>query len=103
MIGLGKWKCSVTHTFYNGDAYLIIGDNNGEYTFDVEFPGADNMPAFEAINIVENGNCIDGELKVDKIPMKMKFHAEINGDLLDGSIKVPFVGDVEIKNAEKVQ
>lgn len=103
MIGLGTWKCKINHSFYSGVATLVIKDNNGEYDFHATLDDDKTMPAYTVTNVTENGNRLEGELKIKMIPMKMKFHAEINGDKMTGGITIPFVGEVELEEAVKVE
>ncbi|MBQ7654483.1 MAG: hypothetical protein IJS17_05365 [Clostridia bacterium] len=102
MIGLGTWKCKINHTFYSGSATLVIKDKNGEYDFHATLDDDTSMPEYTVSNVTENGNCLEGELKISMIPMKMKFHAEINGDTMTGGITVPFVGEIKLENATRV-
>lgn len=103
MIGLGTWKCKINHTFYSGDATLVIKDNNGKYDFIATLDDGSNMPSYTVSNIVEkDSNRLEGELKIDGIPMKMKFYAVFDGDNLSGGIVMPFVGEVKLENAVRV-
>ena len=102
MIGLGTWKCKINHTFYSGGATLIIKDNNGEYEFIGTLDDGDNMPEYTVSNVVEKGNRLEGDLKINMIPMKMRFHAEFDGDKMTGGITMPFVGEVTLEEAVRV-
>lgn len=102
MIGLGKWKCTVNHAFYNGCAYITIKDNNGEYAFELDMPEFDKMPEYSVEEITENGNRLEAVLKIKILPTKMTVVAEFDGDTMNAKIKIPFVGDIKIENAQRV-
>ena len=102
MIGIGIWKCKINHTFYSGEATLEINDNNGEYEFIATLDENNKMPSYTVSNVVEKGNRLEGDLKIDMIPMKMSFYAEFNGDIMSGGLSLPFVGEVKLENAVKV-
>lgn len=103
MIGIGTWKCKINHTFYSGDATLEIKDNNGKYDFSATLVDGSNMPSYTVSDVVEKGdNRLEGELKIDKIPMKMKFYAEFDGDSMSGGIVMPFVGEVKLEKAVRI-
>lgn len=104
MIGLGKWKSNIDHTLFKGIITLDIADNNGEYSFDAKVEGAGELdfPDFTVSDVTETGNCLEGVIKVTFMPAKIKFHFEFDNDLMNGYIKIPFVGDVKIENAQKI-
>ena len=45
MIGLGSWKCSIHHSFFDGEATLTVREENGEYRFDTTIDGHDKVRA----------------------------------------------------------
>ncbi len=102
MIGLGTWKCKINHTFYAGSATLVIKDNNGEYEFLATLDDGGKMPEYTVSNVVESGNTLEGDLKINMIPMKMKFFAAFDGDKMTGKITMPFVGEVTLEEAVRV-
>lgn len=102
MIGLGTWKCKINHTFYSGSATLTIKDNNGEYDFHAALDDGGKMPEYVVSNVKETGNNLEGDLKINMIPMKIKFHAEFDGDKMKGKLIVPFVGEIELEEAVKI-
>ncbi|MBQ7580820.1 MAG: hypothetical protein IJU39_05890 [Clostridia bacterium] len=102
MIGLGTWKCTINHSFYSGGATLVIREKDGEYDFVATLDDDSTMPAYTVSNVTENGNRLEGEIKIKLIPMKMKFRAEFNGDRMNGTITIPFVGEVTLEDAVKV-
>lgn len=102
MIGLGTWKCKIDHSFYKGDALLIIKNKNGEYDFEVELEDNGHFPQYTVSNVKQIGNRLEGELSVKMVPMKMKFYAEFEGDKMHGALTVPFVGEVKLEDAVKI-
>ncbi len=101
MIGLGKWKCEIRHTLFDGTAYLIVDNKDGEYCFDVIIEGA-NTPEFVSVKTEENGNTLSGVVKVKSLPIKLNYTATFNGDKMSGVIDIPFVGKIEVKDAVRV-
>lgn len=102
MIGLGSWKCSIHHSFFDGEATLTVREENGEYRFDTTVDGHDKVPEYVTENIVVTGNRIEGDLKIKMVPMKMKFWAEFDNDVMNGEIIIPFVGNIKVENAVKI-
>ena len=102
MIGLGTWKCSINHSFYKGDAIITIRDNNGEYDFQAALEGNDKMPSYTVSNVSETGNRLEGELKIDILPMKIKFYADFDGDKASGGLMLPFVGEIKFENVIRI-
>ena len=104
MIGLGKWECKVDTMFYKGTITIEISDNNGEYAFVF---GAEGTPIPE-VNVTEvheeNGNTLVGTGTTPMLPGKelvatMTF---TDDDHFDGSLKVPFLGKIKVKNGCRV-
>lgn len=102
MIGLGTWKATVHHSFYEGDIVFTISDKNGEYCFDVDLKAFKEPPKFEVSNITENGNRLEGDVKISIIPFKIKFHADFDSDVMNGAMNIPFVGEIKIENAVRI-
>lgn len=102
MIGIGKWGCKVDHTFFKGDASLEIKNVNGEYQFEATVENFGEMPEFTVSDVTENGNTLEGNIKVSLLPTKMKFRLEFDGDTMNGFLKIPFAGDVKFQNAKKI-
>ena len=102
MIGLGTWKTTVHHSFYDGDIILAITDNNGEYAFDVTLKAFKEPPTFEVSNITEKGNRLEGDVKISIIPFKIKFYADFEADVMRGALNIPFVGEIKIDNAVRI-
>lgn len=103
MIGLGSWEASVSTIFFKGDVKFTITDKNGEYDIDVQLPGDFSEAKLEFFDIEENGNTLSGNGKISLLPGK-KITAKItfDGDTMTGGLKIPFLGEIKLKNGKKV-
>ena len=102
MIGLGKWKINVKTRFYSGDAYLIIGEKDGEYEIFADLANGKRTD-FRFSKLKAEGNTITGTavhsmLQGNMLPFKMTFE----DGKASGSLDVPFVGMIKFVNGEKV-
>jgi len=103
MLGLGKWKFNVNTMIYRGEAFLTIGEKDGEYDIGIELPGQDNVPDFEIFDMAAEGNTITGSVKTSLLRGKViPFSATFDGDTASGFLKVPFVGKIDLKDGVKV-
>jgi len=102
MIGLGKWKFSVSTRFYSGEAFLIVGEKDGEYEIHAELASG-KRPDFRFSKLQAQGNTLTGVaqhsmLQGNTIP----FSATFENGTASGSLDVPFVGMIRFSDAEKV-
>ena len=97
---------SIAHVdgmYYKPRIISKITDNNGEYDFSVTVPSLKKLPNFRVYDIKENGNQLSGKAEIDLMgKMKVDVCVEIHGDTFTGYIKVPFIGNIEIKNGRKI-
>jgi len=102
MLGLGKWKFTVKTRFYSGEAFLTVGEKDGEYDIHAELANG-KKPDFRFSKLHAQGNAITGVaqhslLQGSMIPFVMTFE----GGAASGSLDVPFVGMIKMGDAEKV-
>jgi len=102
MVGLGKWKFYVKTRFYSGDAFLIVGEKNGEYEIFADLASGKRTD-FRFSKLQAQGNTITGVaqhslLQGNMLPFSMTFE---DGSA-SGSLDVPFVGMIKFSDAEKV-
>ncbi|MCH5191797.1 MAG: hypothetical protein J1F23_06485 [Oscillospiraceae bacterium] len=103
MIGLGKWTGDIDTSFAKGTAIVDVTESGGKYAFKVSVPGAANLPDFSVFDIKESGNNLSGKARVEimggiTVDVAVTFH----GDTFDGSLKVPFLGSIPIKNGRRI-
>lgn len=102
MIGLGTWSCNVDTMFYKGEVTIKIFDNNGEYDFELDIPDMD-IPEITVKDVTEDGNTLTAVanvslLKDKDIPISLTFE----NDVLNGFLKVPFIGKIKLKEGKKI-
>ena len=103
MLGLGKWKVNVDTKFYKGEAFLIIGEEDGEYNVRTELAGG-KRPDFSFSNLRAEGNTITGTARHSMLQGKMiPFSATFEDGKVSGFLDVPFVGMITIKDGVKVE
>ena len=105
MLGLGTWQFSVDTMFYRGDAKVIIGEQDGAYTVDVDIPVMDDMPDFSFNSLEADGNTITGTATIDLDMMRGKeipFSVTFDGDTASGFLKIPFMGKITLKDGKRV-
>lgn len=104
MVGIGKWLAHVDTMFFKGDATITVADNGGEYSFDLELPSDVDIPDFKIYDITEDGgNALNAKASVSLLPNKeIEIHFEFDGDKANGFIKIPFIGKIKVKDAEKI-
>ncbi len=104
MLGLGKWTGDIETSVMSGSAVVEIKDNNGEYDFSVSIPGAKNIPDFSVYDVKEDGNRLTGKAKVSVLgTLTVEIDVTFTGeDTFTGTLKIPFMGTVPIKNGRKI-
>jgi hypothetical protein len=102
MLGVGKWKGSVSSMVFQGDVVLEILDNNGVYSFDIEIPGQD-IPDFSVKDIAAEGNVLSAKANTSLLAGKdIDIELTFEENTFEGFLKIPFLGKVRIKNGVKV-
>ena len=102
MIGIGTWMCHVDTMLFKGDAKIKIFDNGGQYGFDLDVKDID-LPDIAVKDIVEDGDTLTATAITSMLPGKeIPITLTFDGDTVDGSLKVPFVGKVKLKNGRKI-
>lgn len=104
MIGLGKWQADVKSMFFSGTAILDITDNSGEYGMALELPGQNiDIPEIKILESEEDGDILNLKAEVSILPKKtIDVSLVFEGDTLNGSLKIPFIGKIKINDAVKV-
>lgn len=103
MIGLGKWTGTIETSVISGTAEVTISDKNGEYDFAVSVPDTEKLPDFSVYDIKEDGNRLSGKAKIAVMgTLTVEIFAEFHEDTFDAYIKVPFLGNIPIKNGKRV-
>jgi hypothetical protein len=105
MIGLGKWQADIDNILFKGAAVFTIADENGNYKIDLELPGEDlGVTDIDIQNIQEDGDTLTGEAKVDILPgnKPCEISLTFSGDVCNGFLKVPFIGKIKVKDANKI-
>jgi len=101
MIGLGKWKFIVNTRFHSGEAFLVVGEKDGEYDIRIEIPG--RRPDFRFGNLRAEGNTITGSAQHSLLQGKsIPFSATFENDTASGFLDVPIVGMIRFSGGEKV-
>ncbi len=103
MIGVGKYKVSVDHMFFKGDAIFEIEYENGKYEFEIEIDNADFDFDITILEAEEDGDTLDAKATVAILPGKeIDIHLTFEDDKCNGYLKIPFVGKIKIKDAVKI-
>ena len=102
MIGIGTWLCHVDTKLFRGDAKIKIFDDGGKYGFDLDVNDLD-IPDIAVKDIVEEGDTLTAVATTSMLPNKeIPITLTFDGDTVNGSLKVPFVGKVKLKNGKKI-
>ncbi len=104
MIGLGKWKTDIDTMIFTGTAVLGIGEKDGKYTMELELPGSDDfVPHLTVIKAEEDDNTLTAEVEADILKGKpIEMSLTFNETEANGYIKIPLVGKIKLRHAEKV-
>ena len=102
MIGIGTWECHVDTMLFKGDARIKIFDNGGQYGFDLDVKDVD-IPDLDVKDIVEDGDTLTATATTSMLPGKeIPISLTFDGDTVEGSLKVPFIGKIKLKNGKKI-
>ncbi len=104
MIGLGKYKAKINNMFFKGDAIFELENENGKYEMEIELQGADfDMPDFKLSDVAEDGNTLTAKATTSLLPGKdIDVELTFEDDKCNGFLKIPFIGKIKIKDAEKI-
>lgn len=98
MVGIGKWVGSVNTIVFKGDVTVEIKDKDGEYEIDFELPEKFKNIEIRYYDVHAEGNTIKGKGEVTLLPGKeMEASVTFEGDTMTGVLKLPFLGNKEIK------
>ncbi|MCR5484744.1 MAG: hypothetical protein K6F09_04040 [Clostridiales bacterium] len=102
MIGLGKWLCHVNTMLFRGDAYITIFDDGGKYGFSLDVQGAD-IPGLNIKDVKEDGNTLTASAETSMLPGKeIPISLTFDGDTVSGTAKIPFIGNIKLKDGKRV-
>jgi len=102
MLGLGKWKFKLDTMFYRGDAFLTVGEQDGEYDIGIELVDM-NLPEFSYEGLEVEGDTVTGIAHTDLLRGKdIPFTITFEGDTANGFLKVPFMGKIKLKDGERI-
>ncbi len=104
MIGLGKWKADIDTMVFTGTAVLVIGEKDGKYTMELELPGSDGfVPHLTVINAEEDDDILTADVEADILKGKtIEISLTFNKTEANGYIKIPLVGKIKLRHAEKI-
>lgn len=105
MVGLGKWVGSVNTLVFKGDVTVEIKDNNGEYDINFELPEKFKNIEIRYYDVHAVGNTIMGKGEMTLLPGKViEACVTFEGDTMTGVLKLPFLGnkEIKIKNGHKI-
>lgn len=104
MIGLGKWKATVSSLYIKGDFEFTIADKDGQYDIDIKLPEKFSKVEISILDVKEVGsNKLTGKGKVSLLPNK-ELDAEFtfNGDTVEGVISLGKMGSIKVKDGKRV-
>lgn len=98
MVGIGKWAAKVNTLVFKGEINIEIKDNNGEYDINFELPEKFKNIEIKYYDVHAVGNTIYGKGEITLLPGKViEAAVTFEGDKMTGSLKLPFLGNKEIK------
>ena len=105
MIGIGTWTGKVHTMFFSGDITFTIGEKDGSYDFSIHMPqgGSSKLPEFQIKEVREEVNSLLATAEVSLLPGKtVDIKLTFDGDKMNGSLKIPFIGKIDLKNFTKI-
>lgn len=98
MVGIGKWAGRVNTIVFKGEVTVDIREKDGEYDFNFEIPEKFKNIEIKYYDVHAQGNTIKGKGELSILPGKIiEAEATFDGDKMTGKIKLPFLGNKEIK------
>ncbi len=98
---LGTWSCKIETFIFSGELKMTVLNNGGEYGFQLEVEGMDT-PDFEFTSIEENGSNVKATVYVPAVKREAELDITFDGDRLNGTIKVPMLGKIKLKDGKKI-
>ncbi len=104
MIALGKYKAKINNMFFKGDAIFELEKEGDAYEMEIELQGADfDMPDFKLSNTREEGDTFYANATTSLLPGKeIDVELTFEDGKCNGFLKIPFIGKIKIKDAEKI-
>ncbi len=104
MLGLGKWLAKIDNMFFKGDAVFTISGSDGNYDFKLELPNGEfDIPDIDIYDITEDGDTLNAKATVSLLPGKeIDVSLTFCGDSCNGFLKIPFIGKIKLKDAQKI-
>lgn len=96
----GKWRCHIDHHLYKGEAFAIVEEGE-PYNISLEIDSP-YFPKVKFVEVKEKDDELDIVARIDMIPLNIKAHIDFNQTGFNGVIKIPFIGDVLLKNGTRV-
>lgn len=105
MIGIGKWKGKIDTLFYKGEVSFKIVDDGGTYRFEPDIPeDVSGVPSYSIGPIREDGDTLSAQAEVSLLPgKKIDVSMTFDGDRMNGTVKIPFLGKVKLRDFQKIQ
>jgi hypothetical protein len=102
LLGEGKWQFSVDTMIYRGEGTVEVRDKEGEYDVDLALTDME-LPALVLENFQAEGNVLTGIAHTDLLRGKnIPFSFTFEGDVVNGFIKVPFMGKIKLTNGKRI-
>ena len=104
MLGIGKYKEQINNMFFKGEAIFELLDNGGRYDIKIELEDKDiDMPEIDITEASVEDNTLIAKASSPAFPGKdVDVTLTFEDDKCNGFLKIPFVGKVKIKDAEKI-
>ena len=104
MLGIGKYKAQINNMFFKGEAIFELIDNGGKYDIKVELEDKDlDMPEIIIAETSVEDNTLIAKAQSPMFPGKdVDVNLTFEDNKCNGFLKIPFVGKVKIKDAEKI-
>lgn len=104
MLGIGKYKAQINNMFFKGEAIFEFIDNGGKYDLKVELEDKDvDMPEIIIADTSVEDNTLIAKATSPMFPGKdVDVNLTFEDNKCNGFLKIPFVGKVKIKDAEKI-
>ncbi len=104
MLGIGKYKAQINNMFFKGEAIFELVDNGGKYDIKIDLEDKDiDMPEILIAETSVEDNTLLAKATSPEFPGKeVDISLTFEDNKCNGFLKIPFVGKVKIKDAEKI-